>query len=268
MTVLPLTTWAAVAVSCAALLARPEPRWTAGHRLGRPPAPRWPRALTLAVAVPASASVLTLVGGPAPLLVLATAVGVAVVVTREVARAGRRARARAALHEVTELVDLLASELRAGVLPDRALALASVDHERVAPAARVARLGGDVAAALRAVGEQPGCGGMVAVAAAWQLSETCGAPLADVLDRVARGLRFEAELADELRSTVEPARATGRLLAVLPVLGLLLGAGLGADPVRVLTTTLPGAACLVVGTGLACLGVAWIESAADRAERG
>ncbi|GAA1747220.1 type II secretion system protein [Aeromicrobium alkaliterrae] len=268
MSLLPLTTWAAVAAGCAVLLRWPDPDWAAAHRLDLAGPARWPRLLLILVAVPAVAAVLPSVGGVAPVLVLVTGAAVAAFVGREVRRATRRDAARAALQEVTALVDLLAAELRAGTLPEQALATAAVDHELVAPAARVARLGGDVAAALRLLVDRPGCQGMAAVAGAWRLSETCGAPLADVLDQVGRGLRFESELADEIRSTVEPARATGRLLAVLPLLGLLLGAGLGADPVEVLTTTLPGAACLVLGTVLACTGVRWIETTADRAERG
>jgi tight adherence protein B len=48
-------------------------------------------------------------------------------------------------------------------------------------------------------------------------------------------------------------------MAVLPVLGLSLGAGMGADPVQVLTGTVVGAFCLAGGLALACVGVAWVD---------
>ena len=268
MIVLPFSSWAAIAAGCAVLLARPDPRWVAMHRLPDPVPPRWPPRIGLLVAVPGVVSLLPLLEGAAVLVVLATGLAVAAFARRELRRGRRRGEVRVAVREVTELVDALAAEMRAGVLPHRALATVAVDHPLLAPAAQVAALGGDTADALRVAAETPGRSGLDALAGAWHVSETCGAPLAEVLDRVARGLRFETELADDVRSTVEPARATGRLLAALPLLGLFLGAGLGADPVHVITSTLPGAASVAAGTALACVGVRWIDTTADRAERG
>ena len=265
---LPFSTWAAVAMGCAVLLVRPDPRWVAAHRLPGPTVVRWPSRLLVLVAVPGVLALLPLLEGAAALVVLVTVLGVAAFTQRELRRGRQREMVRAAVREVTELVDALAAEMRAGVLPHRALATVAVDHPLLAPAAQVAELGGDPADALRVAAVEPGRAGLDALAGAWHVSETCGAPLADVLDQVARGLRFETELGDEVRSTVEPARATGRLLAALPLLGLFLGAGLGADPVHVVTATLPGAVSLAAGTALACAGVRWIETTADRSERG
>ncbi|MEG9224993.1 type II secretion system F family protein [Aeromicrobium sp. Sec7.5] len=268
MSAVPFAAWAAVAAGCALLLARPDPRWVASHRLPDSALARWPPRLFLVVLVPGVAGLLPLLDGVAVLLVLVTALGVAVFASRELRRGRHRQEVRVAVQEVTELVDALAAEMRAGVLPHRALATVAVDHPLLAPAAQVAELGGDTADALRVAADVPGRSGLDALAGAWHVSEACGAPLAEVLDRVARGLRFETELADDVRSTVEPARATGRLLAALPLLGLFLGAGLGADPVEVITSTLPGAASVAAGTALACAGVRWIDATADRAERG
>jgi tight adherence protein B len=208
------------------------------------------------------------VDGVAVAIVMATATGVGFVAVGEVRRSRGRERTQAALRDVTELVDVLAAELRAGVLPHHALRSVAREHAALAPAARVAALGGDVPAALRHAADRPGHAGLASVAAAWQLSDACGAPLAAVLDRVARALRFEADLVEEVRAAVEPARATARLLAVLPAMGLLLGSGLGADPFGVVTGTLAGALCLAAGCALACVGLRWIETTADRAERG
>lgn len=48
-------------------------------------------------------------------------------------------------------------------------------------------------------------------------------------------------------------------MAVLPVLGLSLGAGMGANPVHVLTGTVVGAMCLAGGFALACAGLVWVD---------
>ncbi len=267
MITLPWGAWAAVAAGGALLLWRPDPTWLARHRLGVVGSPVWPRRVALAVGLPAVPVVLGLVEAVAALIVVAVALGVAVFVTGQVRRDRRRAAARRSHERVTEVADALAAELRAGVVPMRALTAAAADLEVVDLAAQVAALGGDVPEALRTAAGQPGCQALADLAAAWHVSESCGAPLADVVDRVARGHRFESTLIDEVRAGIEPARATGRLLAVLPLFGLVLGSTMGADPVRVVTTTLPGAACLAVGVALACVGVRWIDATADRAER-
>ncbi|RIJ45205.1 pilus assembly protein, partial [Clavibacter lycopersici] len=51
--------------------------------------------------------------------------------------------------------------------------------------------------------------------------------------------------------------ATSRTVLLMPGAGLLLAAGLGFDPLRVLVTTVPGMACLVAGSGLVAVGWRW-----------
>ena len=80
-----------------------------------------------------------------------------------------------------------------------------------------------------------------------------------MLDRVAFTAREDAEIDREVQAEAAPARATGRLMAILPVLGLSLGAGMGADPVYVLTSTVVGATCLAGGVALACVGIVWVD---------
>jgi tight adherence protein B len=60
----------------------------------------------------------------------------------------------------------------------------------------------------------------------------------------------------ELRSAVAAPRASAMLLAGLPVLGLAMGSGVGADPWEVLTTG-SGQLLLVVGVALEVAGIAW-----------
>jgi tight adherence protein B len=55
------------------------------------------------------------------------------------------------------------------------------------------------------------------------------------------------------------------VLAGLPVLGLLMGSGVGARPWSVLTTTAAGQVLLVVGVLLELAGIAWTGRLARRA---
>ena len=56
------------------------------------------------------------------------------------------------------------------------------------------------------------------------------------------------------------------LLAGLPVLGIGLGAGMGADPLRVLIGTVPGQLALLTGVGLEALGVLWTSRVITKAQ--
>jgi len=97
------------------------------------------------------------------------------------------------------------------------------------------------------------------MAACWEVAERSGAGLAAALDRLAVGLQAELEVAAEIDSQLAGSRATARLLAVLPVVALVMGEALGADPLHVLFSTGYGWVCLVVGGGLSLLGFRWVE---------
>ncbi len=203
---------------------------------------------------------------PVPAVLLATAAGCALAGWRLAAQArGRRVAAELGAR-VAATLGLLAAELRAGVLPVEALQNAADDLPELRHAADAARRGGDVAAALDVVARRPGADDLAEAAAAWRVAERSGAPVADVLDRVVDAVRSDRDLGREVRAEVASSRATARLLAVLPVLGLGLGSGLGGDPVHVLTATLPGAICLAAGCALALLGLAWVERIVASAE--
>ncbi|MGI9084571.1 MAG: type II secretion system F family protein [Aeromicrobium sp.] len=196
---------------------------------------------------------------PSLVIVASTAVCVAVFVLRLLKVSRDRAAAVRTRARTAAALDLLAAELRAGSLPRHALAAVADDAPSLAAAAAATAHGGDVVAALRAASTGPGAGALADLAGAWHVAERAGAPLADVLDRVATTVRDDAEVDRDVLAEAAPARATGRLMAVLPVLGLTLGAGMGADPVHVLTGTVVGASCLAGGLALACLGLAWVD---------
>ncbi|WP_262413914.1 type II secretion system F family protein [Actinacidiphila acidipaludis] len=132
-----------------------------------------------------------------------------------------------------------------------------------------ARFGGDVPQALRtASGLHEGMRGLAAVAACWQVAVDGGAGLAAALDRVAAALRAEADQREDLRAQLAGPRSTALLLALLPVFGVVLGAGLGANPSRVLLHTVPGLVCLCLGVVLEWAGLAWTGRIIRAAEGG
>lgn len=250
------------------LMAKPGGGWLIRERLGIPR--RWHIRIGALVPPLAMVGVLGVVLAglpPARLIVALTAGGVGLFALRQVRAERVRRRAQSQRHAVAEAIGLLAAELRAGVLPQRALAGLAPDFAFLASASRAAGLGGDVSAALRGESAAAGCEQLVDLSSAWFVAERSGAPLARVLDRLEVAARDDREIEREVQSGVAPARATGRLMAVLPVVGLLLGSGMGADPVELLTSTVPGALCLALGSAFACAGVAWVNRIASAGER-
>lgn len=154
--------------------------------------------------------------------------------------AGRRRRRQEAA--LVESVGALAADLRAGQHPEAALAAAAAGpaagHRLRSPA----------------------------VAAVWMVSERSGAPAAAVLDRVEQDLRARERQRREVAAQLAGARSTAALLAVLPVLGISLGAAMGARPLDVLFGTAAGQAALVLGAGLDAAGVLWTARIVEAAE--
>jgi tight adherence protein B len=254
---------AAFATGSALLLARPPAGWIVRTRLDdrmpgdhrrlltRPPVRVAVVATGVAVAIAAS--------GMSVVIVAATLVGVGLFVLRQVRLSRSRSAAVSTRAQTGTALDLLAAELRTGILPRHALSAVADDVTSLRPAAAAAGRGGDVVSALRAAGSAPGAGALADLAGAWHVAERAGAPLADVLDRVAAAVRDDADVDREVQAEAAPARATGRLMAVLPVFGLALGAGMGVNPVHVLTGTVLGATCLAAGLALACAGITWVD---------
>ncbi|MGY1843200.1 type II secretion system F family protein [Modestobacter sp. SYSU DS0875] len=109
---------------------------------------------------------------------------------------------------------------------------------------------------------------LLRLAAAVRLSGRTGCSLAAVVGAVEDDLRARLRTAAELRSAVAGPRASATVLAGLPVFGLLMGAGVGADPWRVLTTTAPGTVLLALGVGLEVAGLAWSARLVGRVVQG
>lgn len=94
-----------------------------------------------------------------------------------------------------------------------------------------------------------------------------GAPLADVLDAVSVAIaEAEAADADRRRAQAGPA-TTARLLGWLPLGALVLGAGLGADPISTATDGGLGLVSMTAGIALMLVGRAWARALVRAAAR-
>lgn len=234
-----------------------ESRLDSAHHRGR----RVRRLILLVAAVPAGLAL----GEPTRVVQLATGAGLVLFVIRQVRKGHSRSARWRRLDDSAEALESLAAELSAGAPPQRAMDRLAHDWSFLVPAATAARLGGDVPGALRAI--TPTAQPLRDLAAAWQVAERSGAPLADALSRVIRSVDASREARREIQASLGPARATAHTLALLPVFGVGLGSTMGYDPLKVLTETLLGACCLAVGAALCCAGLAWVDLIADRAER-
>lgn len=234
------------------LLGRPTGRWPVGRVAG------WAAAGTVGCAA-------GLVAGP----VAAALAGVSSALLGRRFHSVRAAAAAAAARSAeVEALAALAAELRSGRQPGEALASVQAPagtgvQTALRAAHSAAALGGDVATALQR--DAPAGGLLERLAAAWQVSEVTGASLAAVVERVDVEARGEA--AARLKAQVEMAgaRATGGLLAGLPLLGVALGQAMGARPLHVLLHTPLGALCAGSGLALEIAGLAWVSRLAASA---
>jgi tight adherence protein B len=209
--------------------------------------------------------------GPAGLL---GAAGIVVGLRRRAAAVEAR-RWAARRGAVVELAVALSGELRGGQSPTAAFAHSAhaLDdgdglHAVLAPAVVAAAMGGDISTLLKsAANTTPGAEGLRRLAACWQVSAPRGAGLAAAVERVADGLRHDEGVRREVTAQLAAPRATARLLAALPVFGVVLGTWLGADPLLVLLGT-PWGWCLLGMAGfLVVTGVLWTDRLAASVER-
>lgn len=178
-----------------------------------------------------------------------------------------RARARTRAEEwrgAVEACAALAAELRTGSTSAQALGVAAAlargpSQEALRAAAAAAQWGGDVPAVLLAEASSSCSVPEVlrGLAACWQVCTRAGSGLAAAVERLAEGLRARQAQERAVEAALAGPRASAGLLALLPLMGIALAAGLGARPVHVLLHTPLGVACLVAGTGLDTVGLWW-----------
>lgn len=189
--------------------------------------------------------------------------GVALGVQHLVARARQAREADRLAGLVLGVCEGMAADLAAGQTPEAALARAAAEWPPLAAAATAARLGGDVPGVLHGLAGNRGAEGLRAVAAAWQVAQRAGSGLTPALREVVVGLRERRRTSKTVASELASARATAHLMALLPVGVLLLGTGVGGDPVGFLLGTTPGLCCLGLGAALALAGLFWLQHISD-----
>lgn len=288
--------WPAVGLSCAALallLWPTRPRGPVGrNRPDRPgrrvvtapnPATRsWagPAAVTIAAAVVAGLS-----WTPVAAVVVVT-IGVVATVLGRGAAADRRDRRE--LVDLTAALRLVARELRAGASAEAAVAAALDTRSDVDTATgyRAVRRGGArertgqilrdlaVPASGGAPVGDPSAGApaprrrrrrpepvdqlVVRLLGGWRLATRTGLPLTRLVDAVVAVAEERVAALDARRAEVAGPRLSGWVLAALPAMGLLLGSGMGVDPLAVLLAPDGwGPMLLVVGTALTGAGLLW-----------
>ncbi len=220
-----------------------------------------PSRLWIGACVAAAAVVGSLAG-----LAVALAVLVALVTAALLARAaGRRRRRDRATEQLLSAVSLMAAELAAGSSPGAAVmagAEMSPDHAAAlrALAARVE------ARADPSADAEPAAAEFAALEHAWRVAAATGAPLAQVWSRVARDLTQQIEQRRAVTTALAGARSSAALLAGLPVVGVLLGTAMQAEPLRVLATTSAGHVVLLLGVSLDAAGLGWTHWLTARAE--
>lgn len=168
-----------------------------------------------------------------------------------------------------ELVSAFAAELRAGQ-PVRQAFIRAQRSGPVPVAAHVsavAELGGDVPRALRIEAVKQGLPILQSLAALWRVAEGSGAGLAEAADRLALAETAAQQARAEVVAQLASPRATAKVLAGLPLVGVMLGSGLGASPVSWLLGSVGGYSVLAVGLLLEILGLWWIARLTQGVEK-
>lgn len=177
-------------------------------------------------------------------------------------------RRRAGIEEAAALhgaLDVLVGELRVGAHPVAAIGIAARESDgRVAQSlnsvAARAVLGADVPAGLRAEAQRsPSPDHWERLAVCWGLAQTHGLAISALMQAAQRDIIERERFHGRAEAGMAGARATAAILAGLPLLGLLLGQSVGADPLSFLFSGGAGGGLLVVGSGLTCCGLLWSD---------
>jgi tight adherence protein B len=167
-------------------------------------------------------------------------------------------------------IDVLVGELRVGAHPARAFSVAANETDGLvadscrAVAAR-ARLGADVTAGLRSVAKTSALPAQWdRLAVCWQLGCEHGLAISTLMRAAQRDIVERQRFSGQVMSVLAGARATAAILASLPLLSILLGQLIGADPVAFLLGGRAGGWLLVAGVTLVCGGLLWSDRITDR----
>jgi tight adherence protein B len=190
-----------------------------------------------------------------------------VIVSTLVVRRRRSARDRSRRHEIDALaagLDVVIGELSVGSHP--ALACAAAADEGRGDAAVAfgrasgrAKLGGHAHTGL-AVADSVLELELSRLSSVWKVADEYGLGLAGLLTAARSDVVARRRFRDRVTSSLAGARATATVLACLPVVGVLLGQMMGAEPLGVLLGGGLGGVLLVLGSVLVCAGLLWSDA--------
>jgi tight adherence protein B len=165
--------------------------------------------------------------------------------------------------EAVTFCGAFAAELRAGLPPAAALSSAAAELALLGPrllqAAHAVGRGAFLGEELAQAAADSSCARLAAAAAVCAAGEATGSGIADVLDRVGRGMASDDEAAAELAALAAGPRATAVVLAALPLMAVALATALGLAPLRILFHTALGVALWTSAGALEVLGVCWVR---------
>jgi len=140
--------------------------------------------------------------------------------------------------------------------PEPEPATVAIIRAAAAAASRGESVADAVAVGARSLGGQVG-DAWLGLAAAWAVATAAGAPLARCLRDQAASFRELGQLHRDLQVALSGPRATARLVMVLPVGAIAVGALMGFNALQMLFLTAPGWLCLVVGAALMHVAARW-----------
>ncbi|CAM5501499.1 type II secretion system F family protein [Leifsonia shinshuensis] len=178
---------------------------------------------------------------------------------RERRTTGRGRGAPPADDLLSSSVEALAVLLDAGIAPRSAWQHAGAEarHPAIVRVAALIGAGTPPAEALAAAAVRGDGGGLAAIAAAWDVAEQAGAALAPALRGAAESLRDRADAERDVATALAGPRATARLMAWLPVVGVVMAYVIGVDVVGALIGGPLGWAAAIGGAVLLLGGRAW-----------
>lgn len=250
---------ALLAAAAGMALAPPSPTRRLGALLLPRSGPRanWERLKPLVPAVSGAVMMIVLLSDRLSIAVAAlTATGTGVILVRSML--GRR-RATARARATATLLGHLIADLEAGAAPGTALGRAAEEATAVPEVTRLvhaaathARRGHDPATVLA---DQEDLAELAEIGKAWGLAQRHGMALTGLLrtqrEQITQRLRHEAATTASLQGP----QATALILSALPLAGIVLGSGMGANPVAWLLGGGLGGTLLMVGTALNCVGL-------------
>ncbi len=243
---------------------RPHGRLRAGARpggrpgTGTPSMGPWWRVAGAAAGLCALA-VATAAAGPSGLLAAAMLVATGAVLAGRMLAERRRHRA---LPDVLRGLRALTRELRAGAEPLTAVrgaadACRGAGAQVLGSLLLLMRTGEPGPDAVDQPTADPADRALHFLRSGWLLSRRHGVAFGRVVTAIADELTGQVTASQERSAQLAGPRMSGYVMAALPLAGLLLGGGMGVDPMSVLIGSPLGNLLLVVGVALLCGGLLW-----------